>query len=420
VAHQFFFSYSRRNRNDDLDRFVKDLCEKVRLRKHVSEADVVFFDGDAIEVGAPWKQTLSTALRASPVFLALCSPDYINSDYCGKEFQVFVDRYDAHVAAGNPQPPPNAILPILWGAPSASLRDVITRFQYTDDDFPPVYAREGLRYMMELKEHDDDYKKFVTRLAQKIVDAAAHPIPALAQLPPLDDVKSAFHDGGHADTDEGDRAWFVFVAPRPAELAKSRASIDRYKKAGGRDWRPFHPDVKESVGLIAQTVAAQYDRYYAEVPVSANLLDELAKAETTREPVVVLVDPWSLTVGDYKTRMTALDKRIVDTSAILVSWNSPDPDTDSRKTELKALVAKTFAYRARVGRTLHYWGEVDNPSDLKTRLLEMLAHYTNKVLETTNAQKTIPEEQVLGGSTDAPVPLGRPPVVENGPVRLDG
>jgi FxsC-like protein len=420
VGYQCFFSYCRRNRNDDLDRFVKDLCDKVRLRKHVAEPDVAFFDGEAIDVGASWKQQLSIALRTSPVLVALCSPDYVNSDYCGKEFQVFLDRYDAYVAAENPRPPPNAILPVLWGAPSASLRDAITRFQYTDDDFPAVYAREGLRYMMELKEHDDDYKKFVTRLAQKIVDGAARPLPALADLRPLDDVKNAFHDDGQPDVDDGDRAWFVFVAPKPVELAKARASVDRYRKSGGRDWRPFHPHVKESVGLIAQTAAAQYDRYYAEVPLSANLLAELTKAETAHEPVVVLVDPWSLTLQDYRSKMTGLDKHIVDTSAILVSWNSPDPETDSHRAELKTLVAKTFAYRAKVGRTLHYWGEVDNPSDLKTRLLEMLAHYTNRMLETTEAQKTIPEDQVLGEAGDTPVPLGRPPIVDNGPAGRDG
>jgi hypothetical protein len=79
MPYQCFFSYARKNRSDDLNRFVADLREKILLRKYLPEDEVVFFDGEGIEAGALWKQELSEALRTSRVFLAICSPDYINS-----------------------------------------------------------------------------------------------------------------------------------------------------------------------------------------------------------------------------------------------------------------------------------------------------------------------------------------------------
>jgi FxsC-like protein len=419
MPYLYFFSYARENRNDDLDRFVKNLHDTIRLKKYFPHEEVEFFDGDAIEIGAPWKDTLSTGLRTSRVFLALCSPDYINREYCGKEFTVFLERYRAYVKSASAKDSPMLILPILWGAPGASLRDVISEFQYTDDDFPPVYAKEGLRYMMQLKEHEDDYTKFVNRLAQKIVEAsAAHPLPDLANLRPLDQVASAFHDAAvQPQAEEGDRAWFVFVAGKPAELKPPRELVDRYQKAGGRDWRPFHPTAKESVGLLAQRAAAQYDRYFTELPVQADLIARVDVAEAAREPVLVLVDPWTLKLPAYRDEIKKLDKYIASNCAFIVSWNCPDPETTAAREPLKTVLSQTFVTRAKHGKALHYWGEVESGAELTARLLEMLAYYTNRTFETTDAAegKTIPEHEVVTPGSTPDVPLNRPPVVDNTP-----
>jgi FxsC-like protein len=415
VPYQYFFSYARKNRNSDLDQFIADLNEQILLREYFPEKEVGFFDGKRLETGTKWEDELATALRTSRVFLALCSPDYINSDYCGKEFQVFLQRYKSYVQQKKPATPPKLILPIIWGAPSGSLRDVISQFQYTDDALPAVYAQEGLAYMMKLKAHADDYATFVNRLAQKIVRASAdHPLDDLAQLRGIDRVISAFHDAAASASEDGDRVWFVFVAGKPAELSPPRVSVDRYRKNGGRDWRPFYPTLSESVGLIAQSVAAQYGRYFTELPL-AELLDTLDPAESAHEPIVVVVDPWTLRVSGYQTEMKRLDRHIASTCAIVVPWNVPDTETDAERVNLQQLLGQTFATRTKFGKDLHYWGEVDSAVGLKARLLEILAHYTNKTLENTKAEKTIPEAQVLPGGIDLRLSLAQPSLVDNTP-----
>jgi FxsC-like protein len=230
----------------------------------------------------------------------------------------------------------------------------------------------------------------------------------------LDTVNSAFDETDSAEAEEGDRAWFVFVAAKPTELSPPRTSVDRYKKSGGRDWRPFHPDVKDSIGLLAQEAAAQYRRYFTELPMPADLRVTLDAAQDAHEPVVVVVDPWTLGVEDYRAEMRKLDKYIADTCGILVSWNAPDAETtQSERARLAELLAKTFPYRIKLGTALHYWGEVESATDLKARLLAMLAHYTNKVIENTHAEKTIPEHEVLPAGEAPVVSLAQPPLVTN-------
>jgi hypothetical protein len=142
MPYECFFSYAREDRTRRLNRFVDDLRKKLHLRKRMKQDEAVFFDGESIDVGAPWKQALSTALRTSRVFLSVCTPNYINSDYCGKEFQVFLERYLAYESQAVGEKPLNLIIPILWGPPQGTVRDVIKDLQYTKDKFPAVYAQE--------------------------------------------------------------------------------------------------------------------------------------------------------------------------------------------------------------------------------------------------------------------------------------
>lgn len=60
-------------------------------------------------------------------------------------------------------------------------------------------------------EHEADYRKFVTRHAQKIVDySEQHPLSELATIRELDNVDSAFLSTTREETDsDGDHAWFV-------------------------------------------------------------------------------------------------------------------------------------------------------------------------------------------------------------------
>ena len=75
MPFQCFFSYARESRNANMEQFVEDLRDEILARKYLPQNEVVFFDGDGIQTGTQWKQTLAQALQTSQVFLAICSPN---------------------------------------------------------------------------------------------------------------------------------------------------------------------------------------------------------------------------------------------------------------------------------------------------------------------------------------------------------
>src|SRR5687767_10604443 len=94
----FFVSYSRLNARNAKDRelvaqFVADLEDDVTQKlQRPSTSDVAFFDTTDIETGTDWNDELSAAASTSRVAVCLFSPSYFSSLWCGREFQVFVDR----------------------------------------------------------------------------------------------------------------------------------------------------------------------------------------------------------------------------------------------------------------------------------------------------------------------------------------
>jgi len=100
------------------------------------------------ETGTEWNDELSNAAAGSRVAIALYSPSYFTSVWCGREFQVFLDRRAKACASGDRAPV--AIIPLIWirhNMPPAA-----SQIQYTDDLFPRDYADIGLRQIMALRD----------------------------------------------------------------------------------------------------------------------------------------------------------------------------------------------------------------------------------------------------------------------------
>src|ERR1051326_3135241 len=112
-GHLFFVSYARANtaHPDDLDlfnRFIGHLKAEVSQNQLVlpllTDFAPAFVDRSDIEVGQTWPDALHDGLETSLAALSLYSPNYFNSPWCGKEFQVFLDRRNPHFP----------IVPVWW------------------------------------------------------------------------------------------------------------------------------------------------------------------------------------------------------------------------------------------------------------------------------------------------------------------
>src|SRR5947207_1071823 len=158
----FFMSYARFDRETDkfkcIERFFDDLNEHIRALKHIREKHAGFFDTRSIEPGELWPDDLGQSLRACHVMVSLYSPAYFDSEYCGKEWEVFRSR----VRAAYKENPP-LILPVMLYPPQdlLPLPEAIADIQYVNDDFPEVYRNEGLRYLMVRDAQKDNYQDFL-------------------------------------------------------------------------------------------------------------------------------------------------------------------------------------------------------------------------------------------------------------------
>jgi len=182
----FYLSYARGDLDGYLERFEEDLAREVRARTGAREP-MVFFDRDSIALGSSWPSAIAAVLAASRVLVALLSPAYFASEWCGKEWEVFRRRRDERAGLPNP---PGFILPVRWIASRAVPRTV-AEMQIDAAEFPDAYRREGLRYLMKLRRLEDDYEIFVAAFVRRLIEAASRePRPSLP--PAFDDVANAF------------------------------------------------------------------------------------------------------------------------------------------------------------------------------------------------------------------------------------
>ena len=412
MSFRFFFSYARDNRDSYLNKFYADLTEQIQLRQFHKPGEIGFFDGEGIQAGAPWKNELSAALRVSRTFLALCSPAYLNSEYCGKEFHVFLRRYREYVTGTRPAGTPRLIQPVIWGEPRGSLREVLTEFQYTDDQYPQIYKNEGLRYMMSKSDLANDYTDFVHRLAIKLVDdSEQHPLPELATLEPLETIPSAFHDNpGAPQAPEGTSVWFAYVAAKPQEFPQERRTVDRYRQRGGKEWRPFHPDLRDPVGIFAQATASKYSLFAEELPLDDSLVDRIRTLAAKGEPAIVLVDAWTLRVARYRALMKKLDEVNLPNCAVMIAWNHPDSETEQHRAALQAEVDATFQFKRQLRKVMPYEDSIQTAAELRKRLLGALAKFTNKKSERLPARGIISAEIRQAAEREG-ITLDRTPLV---------
>ncbi|MDE5446376.1 TIR domain-containing protein [Bradyrhizobium sp. CSA207] len=112
----------------DLERFLKVLDQELKILKGWTTS-VLFRDVQNLWLGQEWKPTLEEALKSSALLMPICSPSFLNSDYCGKEFAAFLNRLGRA-----PNPPAGghgAIFPVIWVRRAKGCRPRLSTFNST-------------------------------------------------------------------------------------------------------------------------------------------------------------------------------------------------------------------------------------------------------------------------------------------------
>jgi FxsC-like protein len=311
----FFLSYARsRYRPEDSDRWVakffNDLCQDLG---HATGTQNPGFMDRQIPVGSEWPDQLADALANCRVFVALFSPAYFASEYCGKEWAAFLKRYHAQSAGLNR---PSAIIPALW-TPLAmnEIPESLHSMQNVPPEFPPAYAAEGLYGIMKLGRYREQYKETVLRLATVIKDRAAECALPSSGVPSLRSVGSPF-----ADLRTGTRRPAIRLTLAAQSIEQLPPSRDTYYYGRTpREWTPFRSeDHTLPIGAFAEQVLSE---------IGHQSIIETAD-EPPQEPVaapgVLVVDPWAVKDRVIGKRLRQIDR---DGVHVLAPFNSGDKQT---------------------------------------------------------------------------------------------
>jgi len=380
---QFFLSRAAGDDDSYAMRFFRDLSARVRDISG-SDGDVGFVSSVEGDNRGPWSAHLRDALGTCQVFVALCSPRYFLSEYCGREWWIFAERLRRYERATGRRAP--ALLPVLWSAPSVVGPDA------GDPD------TEAVRQLIRLRSRRPRYEAYLTDLASRIVASAeAHPIPVSASDFDPGTVPNAFdyRDGdvdGFAGAGAGgavrtpsardvaeaasQHVHFIVAAGTRTEMGAYRDDVGFYGERG-RDWAAYRPGLPGPIVTHARTLAAER-LFGSDVADLDDLSERLDQARRNNEIVVLLVDSWITKIDPYQRILAEFDGRADSTVAVLAPANAADPETIQHSGELRAQFERTFPHNLARGDQL-VRTEIDSPESFEIDLVAALEEAQNRI-----------------------------------------
>lgn len=369
----FFFSYAR---EDDiggrLQTFYSDLRQEIMSRTGCTAAEATFFDQDQ-KRGVEWTVNITTALAQSRTIVCLYSPIYFQREFCGKEFQVFLNRRNKYKEQ-HPGSIPTNIIPVRW-LPGGD--QVPIPYFFDTLDKTSTYAQEGLGTVLELAQGGAQaenlwYIRFKKKLAGDILDAARK-----FQLDPLG-LPLNMVDAGNA-----------FEVRRP-RVVSDQSKMDTgpnsatFLYVGAEDaweWNndsPCAPPPQDAAGSVSSAIAGRNDIVPQQIPMSADTLDTFGHLDYLHDKngrVVVLVNGNTIHQPLVSKWLVDYEQRQYKNCATLI-LGAPAP-------------AELFPKRSPWPKDL-FWNSIDRADELSAAILSSLGALKPAIIHTSSTQREGP------------------------------
>jgi len=358
----FFLSYARghfdtgNHPNKWTVKFYKDLCADIA--ELTGSATPGYMDDQRLKIGTQWPSELTRALATCRVLLPIFSPQYFNSEYCGKEWEIFDRRVVRHSWGGSR---PAVIIPVLWTTMEiADLPEFVQHVQHNQADLPNHYLREGLYGIMKLGKYREAYKETVLCLARAIVDAAAAELAPLdeSEQVPLDQIPNAF---ANVKPLEGSLDVRLTIAACDFSCRPTGHSKVFYGESP-LGWKPYRLQIDKPIANLADGIIRGMG-HRAE-------LRELGAGETEpARPDIVLVDMWAAEVPRLKGELGRSNGSM---GVVLTPLDQEDTESVEHRPRLEAAVDSL------IGEALARPGSRRNvPHD---KFAEVLVHAVNAAI----------------------------------------
>jgi hypothetical protein len=364
VGYPVFFSYARANYSGPqgrLQRFLNELRALCAQRFAIAGTDVAFVDQDQ-KYGVEWAANITPALAQASTMVAIYSPDYFLSEFCGKEFQVLLDRRRKYIE-DNPGTLPNNIIPVRWIAGGDSVP--IPEF-FVSLDTQSTYEQHGLDAVLDLVDADDKeaklwYAKFKQRLVASIRDAigrfALPPYPLPLKIL---DIKNAF-------LVERPR-----VVQHESEMDIGPNSATFVYVGAATDWEwdpasPCAPPPQDRAGQVSCVVASRNELNIQQLPFSRDTLTLLDRLQDLNGRVILMVNGQTLNqkpvrewLSDYET------KKYKNCATLILGTFAPSAVFASPETRPPELFRDSIYDAPALVRALHSSLGALKPSIIKT------------------------------------------------------
>jgi FxsC-like protein len=407
----FFLSYARGGDDAYVRKFYEELCKEIRMCSgDQASPKIGFLDTRDIGLGAPWPDELTNALSRSRTFVALCSPPYFNSEYCGKEWAVFTERVRHSALLSGSRPP--VMFPLVWMA-NTPMHSAAQELQQTTERLDPRYREDGLRNYMRLGKHRDRRLSFISALADMIVtNAKRHQLPPQRGRTDIRFVQSTFAPektptGPAVSRPSAKHVHFVVAASSREHMRQHRSDLDYYGDTY-RDWAPYRPHLSQPLGAFAAAIAARR-QFRAEVADIGELADRARRAKSLNQLLVLLVDAWATRLGDHETVLAQHDAGDPSATAVMIPLNRHDEESQAHWRILDQQCRVILAHSARHQDPRMFRFGVPTHDDFSKVLDEVLEHAYNRLLAEGESRRTPPDRRVRRPILDGPQP--QPPEI---------
>ncbi|WP_346767256.1 TIR-like protein FxsC [Streptomyces sp. C1-2] len=326
----FFLSYARRDDPEDafVSRFYEDLVNELRRLEVDCSGQMSFLDVQRLSLGDDWERRLGREVGRCRALVALCSPAYTHSLYCGKEWAAFRSRVDHYRAQTTIDVP--ALIPVVWTPPRGAWPEEIARLHYAEPEMGTGYLEHGL--MGLLRTDPRAYRRALKVIAERVQHVAE-----LFRLPVVDDldlatVRSPFPDLSTATSAERSTPHVrLFVAAGVSESLPVGRRRPEYYGRSPLDWAPYHPPAVPTLANRAQRVILDEDCVSSVEVVGRDLGERLDEAMGNNQPSVLLVDAWAACGDPYREALSAYDRQNHPHAGVLVPCDEADDESEAEE-----------------------------------------------------------------------------------------
>lgn len=344
----FFLSYARRDDRGDafVKRFYEDLVAELDGLGVDCSGQQPFRDVERIALGMDWERTLSREVGHCRALVALCSPAYVNSLYCGKEWAAFEARLVKYREQTDIDVP--ALIPVLWAPLHGAMPPEIGQYQYFEAPMTQEYLEQGLLGLLRSDPGGRAYRTVLSLVAKRVRYAAD-----LFRLPRAQDldlraVRSPFE--GWEPAGPGVRTTGhvrVFVAAGVTGRMPAGRLRQEYYGPSPLDWTPYHPPIHPTVAHRAQRVIIDEGCTTSLEVVDRGLAGKLDEARRDNQTSVLLVDAWAARQREYCVPLSDYDRQNHPVTGVLVPCHETDEESCDEKlwTDLQQVFRRNWMRR---------------------------------------------------------------------------